>query len=748
MNQHEPTTTLDGDSTRVVKCTRAGLRGPRSVGNADRHEDGLLEQLLVRPELTNNRSFLIESAVDEFEKLATANPSLMPEDYCRRFAGLGSSLQSSICRQLEVECFVRDNSWLDEKLRNEPWPRPGERRGSFTIIEEIGRGALSRVYLCSQPELGNRQVVVKMATSSRCEADALGRLRHHNVVPIYSVEMDSQSGLTMLCMPFLGRSTLYDLLDVLREDSSPPVQQLFCAARTWEQPSDRVDEYVAAPAFPRLAAIHHIIAWIGQQLAGALAHAHAHGVFHGDVKPSNILLTRDGVPLLMDFNLSGNIALSVAANGGTLPYMPPEQLRAVALANESAAQYDQRSDIYSLGVVLYEALTGQVPFTIDVQGGGQAEIATRLLELQQHGPTPIRSLRNEVPAKLADLVERCLRFHPNGRFQHADQLAALLKAETGPWKRLGWRVLVHRRKAQLVASILAIICMAGVMALSQRLPRHVRLLHEAIRYRSSGDHILAEESLVEALKLRPSYADALFEMARTAIATKSLLAANEALGKLEELQPSARSAAYLAYCFNLQGEHRAAIPWYLQAIKRGGDTPEVLNNLCYSYEKGGSTLSPKEERAASHSYLTSALEQAPNSPSVRLNWIRLAIERFGEDGVPIPDNMPQVCRELAIACPDSGYVYDRAATVFALLASSRPELREEGFGFLNRAIDFGFGPDAHSLVEFAQWAPYRDHPGLATLIDQLARGKPPISGSRVPLILEPVSLAGSLAAAE
>ncbi|HEX6963906.1 MAG TPA: hypothetical protein VF175_18710, partial [Lacipirellula sp.] len=175
-------------------------------------------KLLATPELAHNRSFIIQSAVDEFQSLSRDDASLTPEVYCRRFAGMDSALCSSIFRQLEVEQFVNKNDWLKDALQREPWPKAGERRGSFVIVEEMGRGTLSRVYLCTQPDLGNRQVVVKVASTSLGEANSLGRLHHRNIVPVYSVEEDHDSGMSMLCMPFLGRSTLFDFLDQLHRE--------------------------------------------------------------------------------------------------------------------------------------------------------------------------------------------------------------------------------------------------------------------------------------------------------------------------------------------------------------------------------------------------------------------------------------------------------------------------------------------------------------------------------------------------
>jgi eukaryotic-like serine/threonine-protein kinase len=737
MNRHDRTVSIGEDSTHLV-----APMGRAPHGRSDEVAEGqLLGQLLLRPELARDRSFVIQRAVDEFQQLSIANPALTPDDYCRRFDGLNSSLKSSIYRQLEVEQFVNTNPWLKAKLEREPWPIPGEQRGSFHVIEEIGRGGLSRVFLCSQPELGHRQVIIKMSSSSLCEADSLGRLRHPGIVPIHSVERDDTSGLHMLCMPFLGRSTLYDLLEEICEPDTSPVQKLRRAARVWEQPSDRTDESRHRVVFPKQPALQHHIAGVGEQLASALAHAHAQGVYHGDVKPSNILLASDGAPLLMDFNLSGNIALSLAAKGGTLPYMPPEQLRVVALADGSAAQYDRRSDIYSLGAVLYEALAGRVPFSIDDVRGGQIQIAKQLLEHQQSGPAPIRSLASEVPPSLAEIIESCLRYHPSDRIQQADELAALLRSETSHYKLLRWRLSSNRRRVALAGAALFSILLASVVYLAQRPPRHERLLHAAVHHRELKNYAAAEDALREAIKERPSYPEAQFELARTALAEKSYGAAHEALNRLEEMSPDARSAAYKGYCFNLEQRHDAAIPCYLMAMERGGDTLEVLNNLGYSYMHGRSLLGVKRGRSDAYERLTSALALRPKCPSVQLNWIALAIERNQMDGVPMPDDLPEISSQLVTSNPNCGHCFERAAFALALMSPVTPERLDQGVAYLIRAFELGHGPDARLLQSRGPWSLYRDDARLRPILTTLAERPPTRRGDRLSPIMEPLSLA-------
>ena len=123
------------------------------------------------------------------------------------------------------------------------------------------------------------------------------------------------------------------------------------------------------------------IAWWGARLAEALDHAHDRGVLHRDVKPSNVLVTADGMPMLLDFNLAREPVFqdeSPAGEpilGGTIDYMPPEQLK--ALARGSSEGVDCRADIFGLGVVLFESLTGKRPFASPRRGGSIVDLLSR-----------------------------------------------------------------------------------------------------------------------------------------------------------------------------------------------------------------------------------------------------------------------------------------------------------------------------------------------------------------------------------
>src|SRR5205814_339332 len=141
-------------------------------------------------------------------------------------------------------------------------------------------------------------------------------------------------------------------------------------------------------------------AWIVARLADALQHAHDRGVLHRDVKPSNVLIDRDGQPLLLDFNLAHDVnnAQARITVGGTIAYMSPEHLRALAARDPMLGrQVDGRSDIYSLGMVLFEMLAGESPFDLSASYAPlPALIEAMAVERSRIVPS-LRKKRSDVP---------------------------------------------------------------------------------------------------------------------------------------------------------------------------------------------------------------------------------------------------------------------------------------------------------------------------------------------------------------
>ena len=225
--------------------------------------------------------------------------------------------------------------WLEPAA--EGLPEAGDSIGPYVLRRELGRGSFARVFLAEEADLENRLVVVKVSTRVTREPWLLARARHAHIVEIVRHTLVDDGAFQLICMPFFGGATLGAVLDARRERSR--------AAASGRDLLDDLDR-AAAPEYPGghdarpareiLARLSYdrAIAWIVARLAEALDHAFGRDVAHGDVKPSNILLSADGNPMLLDFNLARDGASRVdepgrgGDPGGTLAYMAPERLRA------------------------------------------------------------------------------------------------------------------------------------------------------------------------------------------------------------------------------------------------------------------------------------------------------------------------------------------------------------------------------------------------------------------------------------
>jgi serine/threonine protein kinase/tetratricopeptide (TPR) repeat protein len=341
-------------------------------------------------------------------------------------------------------------------------PEVGDSRFGFRLRYPLGRGAFARVFLAEQSDLAGRPVVLKVSAIEGSEPQTLAQLQHTNIVPIYSVHEDPRAGLRAVCMPYFGGASLSSVLQQLWSEDPPPTQgdrllvaldavaspppgtfrngvqvdlgaAVGLAVKCGPEPGPGDDREVDREApLQRLRAWSYVqaTAWIVAELAEGLHHAHRRGIFHRDIKPSNVLLSAEAQPLLLDFNLAQDQAIDpeLATLGGTVAYMAPEHLR--ALAGRSATlirQVDQRSDIYSLGMVLAEMLTGQSPFDQSASYSAvPLQIEAMAVERSKSWPS-VRQRRPDLPWGLESIARMCLAPEPSRRYQQADHLAEDLR---------------------------------------------------------------------------------------------------------------------------------------------------------------------------------------------------------------------------------------------------------------------------------------------------------------------------------
>jgi WD40 repeat protein/tRNA A-37 threonylcarbamoyl transferase component Bud32/tetratricopeptide (TPR) repeat protein len=291
-------------------------------------------------------------------------------------------------RAEEVVCPSCGSSFRLEEETTAPWSlrREGKRVGRFELIEKVGTGGFGTVYKARDPQL-DRVVALKvlrvgdMATQDQQdrfvrEARNAAQLRHPAIVPVH--EVGEHDGIPFIVSDFIAGVTLSDWL-------------------TGRTPSYRESARLIA------------------ELAEALHYAHEQGVIHRDVKPSNILLDADGRPHLMDFGLAKRDAgeITMTLDGeilGTPAYMSPEQ------ASGEAHKVDGRSDIYSLGVILYLLLCGELPFR------GNPRMLVH--QVRNDEPRPPRRLVDTIPRDLETICLKAMAKEPARRYATARDLAA------------------------------------------------------------------------------------------------------------------------------------------------------------------------------------------------------------------------------------------------------------------------------------------------------------------------------------
>jgi WD40 repeat protein/serine/threonine protein kinase len=397
---------------------------------------------------------------------------------------------------------------LVEKVSQPEYPR---RIGRFEIVEQLGVGGFGRVFLAHDPRL-QRQVALKVPLDRwalggtlrdriATEGIAASRLDHPNIVPVY--EAGEVDGIPYIASKYCSGPTLGEWLRL-------------------------------RPVF----LTHDLAAHLLLMLAAAVGHAHEKGVLHRDIKPSNVLLdavsepaVRDPlgigfVPRLTDFGLakilandeerSKNALTGDGAALGTAEYMAPEQ----AIGRTSDA--DVRTDVYALGVLLYELLTGRVPFKGETRGA-------TLRQIERDDPIPPNLLRPGLPRDLDTICLMCLEKAPARRYATASELEADLRSflagepikarPPGPMER-AWR---STKKRPVVSSLCAATLLAASLIGILQL-QHSRALSQNLRQLQTKERTLRQRL----------YASEINQAWRALQAGRM----QEARGRLERLKPA------------------------------------------------------------------------------------------------------------------------------------------------------------------------------------------------------------------
>ncbi|MGB7327279.1 MAG: serine/threonine-protein kinase [Rubripirellula sp.] len=380
--------------------------------------------------------------------------------------------------------------------------------GDFQIVGELGRGGMGVVYEAIQLSLGRRVALKVLPFASgldevrlqrfRNEAHAAAALHHTNIVPVYAVGSDR--GVHYYAMQLIDGQTLSDLIGSVRESNSPSkiISEKSKVVDAGETVAVRHTESTALNTNADRRRYYHSMVRMAVQAAHALDHAHGYGVIHRDIKPANLLLDSVGKLWVTDFGLAQvqDTTSSLTRTGdpmGTLRYMSPEQ------ASGNRAVLDHRTDIYSLGVTLYEMLTLRPA----IRGDGYREM---LNEIADQEPLSPKSIETSLPIELDTIVRKAIAKLPTERYatagDFADDLQSWLddkpikaKPPTTLERLAKWR----RRNNGIVAvaSGLLLVSTLALSATTLMIWREQRATRSALD-RETQQRRLAEQSFLQA----------------------------------------------------------------------------------------------------------------------------------------------------------------------------------------------------------------------------------------------------------
>ena len=253
----------------------------------------------------------------------------------------------------------------------------------YRIVERLGEGGMGVVYKAQDLKLGRTVALKFLPPTLISDEEAKQRFIH---------EAQAASAL--------DHPNICDIHDIGESEDG----QLFIVMASYE--GEPLHKKIARGPLRIPEALD-----IAVQVAHGLSEAHKAGIIHRDVKPSNIFITKNDVAKILDFGLaklSGRTVITrTGSSMGTAAYMSPEQAR--------GEQVDHRTDIWSLGVVLYEMISGKLPFPAEYQNA-------LMYAIENAEPEPLTAVRTGVPMELERVVRKCLMKEPGERYQHADEL--------------------------------------------------------------------------------------------------------------------------------------------------------------------------------------------------------------------------------------------------------------------------------------------------------------------------------------
>ncbi len=597
--------------------------------------------LADHPDLAHNKSAVIDLAYEEFLLREQAGEAPGLDSFVDRFPAFRGSIRGA----LEAHRLLTERPDLLDPAAG-PWPAAGEKFEELDLLAELGRGAFGQAYLAFDPGT-DRLCALKLTTGRSAEARVIGRLAHPHVTDVYWAR--AVGARTAVCMPFVGVSTLADVISAAFPRPGDPAPALADVILRAAETDDLADRAVRRPAAVTAGEPYAVGACAAAaRVADAVAYLHREGVAHGDLKPSNVVVGPGGAPHLIDFNLSADEAAPPAARG-TPAYMAPEVIDAALAGTPVTAAQAMRADLFSLGVVVYELLTGRLPFAQDGKGG-LAALAAATRAARPGMPAGL-------PARAAAVLAACLSADPARRPADAGAVTAALDRVV-----LAHRGRGRRRRRWAVGTACVALLGLGVTA--------AVLTGLTPRWGAPG------------APADPTAED-FFARGVLSVRAGDLPAARADFEAAEARSRDPKYPAFLAYTLALMGYPTEAAAAAERAIAGGARWPEVYTNYGYALAKINRT-------ADAEAALAEALGRNPRLPAAKYNRAMNALSarlRAGRTGID-PQAVTDM-RDVLAAGLSSPDLHLHAAQVFTLGGEDDPGLKPAAVEQVAAAIRAG-----------------------------------------------------------
>jgi serine/threonine protein kinase len=392
------------------------------VKKPKRIEEYLAEFTFLRNEVP------VDLLYEEFHVQRQSGETAAPNDLFHRFPAQAEELR----RLVGAGQAFKSTTLVKQTPQKRHALFPGETVDDFDLIAKLGAGAFGDVFLARQRSM-QRIVALKVTADRGSEPQTLAQLDHENIIRVYDQRRLPELGLRLMYMQYASGGTLDAVVERLRKVSPKERSGVdYIRAVDAVVTAKGADPPYESALRTRLMGMSwpEVICWLAASLSRALDYAHKAGVLHRDIKPANVLLTAEGAPKLADFNISFSSKLDGATPaayfGGSLAYMSPEQLEACNPASDRTPdELDGRSDLYSLGVMLWELLAGLRPFEDEQMDRSWGLTLQQMTDRRRVG-APVQLLeplvKHAAPG-LDRVIARNLAADPDKRFADGGEMA-------------------------------------------------------------------------------------------------------------------------------------------------------------------------------------------------------------------------------------------------------------------------------------------------------------------------------------